>query len=440
MSTAAGVLSERGRGLTRPLAAARREATLARLGLGAIALHVVDDSFFQPQPGTSAGDHLVSGLIPSAALLLVAATWPRLRPGLRGSAAVGLGLFGVVTGIEAVYYLNAGGLSGDDYSGLIAIPAGLLLIGIGVATLWRSRRVDIGLLRRSARWTLLAAATFLLGYVLVLPFLLAYALTHAARASVPAANLGSLHENVAFATADGLRLRGWYVPSKNGAAVIAFPGRKGTQGPARILVRHGYGVLLFDRRGEGESDGDPNAFGWEGHRDVAAAVRFLRGRPDVEKDRIGGIGLSVGGEMMLESAAKSRGLRAVVSEGAGERSVREYLDMTGSDKWLQIPSSVALSAGVALFSDDAPPESLKDLVGRIAPTPVFFIYGEHGQDGERNLNPTYYRSAGKPKAIWEVPGAGHVGGINARPKEYERRVIGFFDRALLGRESSIRSQ
>ena len=158
--------------------------------------------------------------------------------------------------------------------------------------------------------------------MLVLPFLLSYALTHAARASVPAANLGSPHENVAFTTADGLRLRGWYVPSKNGAAVIAFPGRKGTQGPARILARHGYGVLLFDRRGEGESDGDPNAFGWGGHRDVAAAVRFLRRRPDVEKDRIGGIGLSVGGEMMLESAAKSRGLRAVVSEGAGERSVR----------------------------------------------------------------------------------------------------------------------
>ena len=29
-----------------------------------------------------------------------------------------------------------------------------------------------------------------------------------------------------------------------------------------MLVRHGYGVLLFDRRGEGESNGDPNEFGW----------------------------------------------------------------------------------------------------------------------------------------------------------------------------------
>ena len=59
-------------------------------------------------------------------------------------------------------------------------------------------------------------------------------------------------------------LEGWYVPSRNGAAVIAFPGRKSPQRHARMLARHGYGVLLFDRRGEGRSDGDPNAFGWGG--------------------------------------------------------------------------------------------------------------------------------------------------------------------------------
>jgi dienelactone hydrolase len=431
MSTAAGVLSERGRGLARAMAAARTETALARLGLGAIALHVLDDRFFQPQAGTSSGDHLVSGLVPFAVLLVVAVTWSRLRPGLRGSLAAALGLFGLVTGIEAVYYLDAGRFSGDDYTGLAVIPAGLLLIGIGAVTLWRSRRAGPSLPRRWVRRALLAALTIVVGYLIVLPFLLSYLFTHAARAFVPADHVGAAHEDVAFKTADGLRLRGWYVPSKNGAAVIAFPGRKGTQRPARILARHGYGVLLFDRRGEGESEGDPNAFGWGGHQDVAAAVRFLQQRPDVQQNRIGGIGLSVGGEMMLESAARSPGLKAVVSEGAGERSVRENLDMTGGDKWLQIPTAVAITAGTALFSDNAPPKSLKDLVGRIAPTPVFFIYGEHGQDGERNLNPTYYRSAHEPKMIWKVPGSGHTGGINVRPKQYERRVIGFFDRALL---------
>jgi dienelactone hydrolase len=265
----------------------------------------------------------------------------------------------------------------------------------------------------------------------VAPFLVSYVVTHSARASVPADQLGVPHEDVSFTTSDGLRLRGWYVPSRNGAAVISFPGRKGTQKPARILAKHGFGVLLFDRRGEGESEGDPNLWGWEGYRDVDAAVRYLKSRPDVVDDRVGGIGLSVGGEMMLEAAARSRGLKAVVSEGAGERSIREILDLTRGDKWLLAVSMSAQTAGTALFANHAPPPSLKNLVGRISPTPLFLIYGEHGQDGERNLNPTYYKAAGEPKGIWEVPGSGHVGGVDARPKEYERRVVAFFDRTLL---------
>src|SRR6185312_9486719 len=129
--------------------------------------------------------------------------------------------------------------------------------------------------------------------------------THIGRPVVPAAHLGTAYENVSFETADGLRLRGWYVPSRNGAAVIAFPGRRGPQAHARMLARHGYGVLLFDRRGEGASDGDGNMFGWGGDRDVLAAVEYLRSRPDVDPRRIGGIGLSVGGELMLQAAAET---------------------------------------------------------------------------------------------------------------------------------------
>ena len=82
-------------------------------------------------------------------------------------------------------------------------------------------------------------------------------------------------------------------------------------------------MLLFDRRGEGESDGDPNLLGWHGERDVHAAVAFLQRRPDVDPERIGGIGLSVGGETMIEAAAESAALKAIVSEGGSGRSVRD---------------------------------------------------------------------------------------------------------------------
>ena len=65
---------------------------------------------------------------------------------------------------------------------------------------------------------------------------------------------------------------------------------------------------------------------------------------------------------------------------------------------------------------------------------MFFVYGEEGQPQEIELNPIFYASAQRPKEIWEVPGAGHIQGLDAQPEEYERRVVGFLDRELLGEE------
>jgi uncharacterized protein len=246
---------------------------------------------------------------------------------------------------------------------------------------------------------------------------------------VPTAHLGTAYEDVSFTTSDGLQLEGWYIPSKNGAAVIAFPGRSGPQKHARMLARHGYGVLLFDRRGEGASDGDGNLFGWGGEKDIYAAVEFLETRPDVESGRIGGIGFSVGGELMLQAAAQSNGLAAVVSDGAGTRSLAEDLDdIPSPGKWIGLPFLAAKSGAVALFSNTTPPPELTELVPRIAPTPLLLIWAPNS--GGENMNPDYYRLAGQPKAIWAIPEAGHIQGITARPKEYERRVVAFFDRAL----------
>ena len=88
---------------------------------------------------------------------------------------------------------------------------------------------------------------------------------------MPAADLGAAYEDVAFETSDGFELKGWYIQSKNGAAVISFPGRASSQKRAKMLADHGYGVLLFDRRGEGESEGDPE------HVRLARRARRPRG-------------------------------------------------------------------------------------------------------------------------------------------------------------------
>jgi hypothetical protein len=406
----------------------------ARVAMAVVALHVADDSFLQPQPGTSAANHLAGGLVPIALLALAAWGYPRVRAGLRGTIVLLAGILGVVVGAgEAAYYTLTVGPSGDDFTGLASLAAGVVLLGLGAVTLWTSRRLDDRPVRRYARRSLVAAAAIVLGAQVAFGTALGYAATHVNRPAVPAAHLGTAYEDVSFDTADGLRLHGWYIPSRNGAAVIAFPGRRGPQAHARMLARHGYGVLLFDRRGEGASEGDGNLFGWGGDRDILAAVKYLEGRPDVEPGRIGGIGLSVGGELMLQAAAETPGLAAVVSEGAGTRwlaeEIEEYDTIPGWSKWLSLPVYAMKTAAVSVFSNTAPPPKLTDLVPRIQ-QPLFLIWAPHGGNAE-TMNPTYYRLASGPKTIWSIPDARHTRGIDAHPRVYERRVIGFFDRALL---------
>ncbi len=409
-----------------------REQPLFLAALGVIALHVVDDSFVQPQPGTSAGDHLVSGLVPLGALALAAAAFVRVRAGGRAAIALVVGFFGIVFGIEGAYYTSKVGPSGDDFTGLLSLVAGAVLLGLGVVTLWRTRGREGALWRRCLRRTAIGVAGFV-AFAAVLFWLgYSYVGTHVARPPVEDIDLGSPGvEDVQLHTSDGLTLEGSYVPSRNGAAVIVAFGRKGSQDPARMLARNGYGVLIFDRRGEGESDGDPNPYAWDGgEKDLLAAIEFLKERRDVEPGRIGGIGLSVGGEAFLQTAAGSEDLAAVVSEGATARSGSELASVPGGASgpiWV----NTVLTAGTAVFSNASPPEHLIDQVDEIAPRAMFLIYAPNVDNGdEKRFGEAYYREAGRPKFIWGVPEAGHVGAQDARPREYEQRITRFFDQAL----------
>jgi len=407
------------------------QSVVALGSLAIVGLHVIDDSFLHPEPGTSAVDHLAGGLVPLGVLGLAAFGYHRGRAGLRGAIALVASLFALLIGAtSAGYQTMTVGPSGDDYTGLLVLPVGLALIGVGIATLWRSRKLDDRRVWRYTRRALITVVAPVLVYATVAPLGFGYVITHVMRQTVPAANLGAAHENVSFRTSDGLELQGWYVPSKNGAAVIAFPGRSGPQAHTRMLVRHGYGVLLFDRRGEGKSEGDSNLLGWGGDKDILAAVEFLKARPDVDPGKIGGLGLSVGGELMLQAAAETNELAAVVSEGAGTRQLSEQLEeFHGFERVLNAPGFLFVTVGTAVFSSTAPPPNLTDVAPKIK-QPLFVIWAPNGGNIE-HMSREYYKLAGGPKQIWEMPTAKHVGGIRDQPSEYERRVVGFFDKTLL---------
>jgi hypothetical protein len=408
----------------------QRQARLVWSAAALVVLFLLDDAFVHPEPGTSAGDHLLSGIVTPALVVAGALAAPRLRAGARGALLLILGSLAIVAGVvDGLRPALIGGLTGDDLSAMLAALAGAVLVGAGAATLWRSRRPDG---RRYLRRALVGVVAVVAAAELVFPLGFSFVATHVARAPVQVADLGRPHENVAFTTADGVRLRGWYVPSRNGAAVIVFPGRRADPvAHARMLVRHGYGVLLFDRRGEGHSEGDGNLLGWGGDKDLLAAIGFLERRPDVRAT--GGLGLSVGGEMLLQTAAETPRLRAVVSEGAGQRSLREQLHVPGTARWLPVGGAAfwsVVTGATTVLADEGPPPDLLELVRRIGPRPVLLIYGSEGQASERALNPVYHAAARGPKALWRVPGAGHTGGLEAQPAAYERRVVAFFDRAL----------
>ena len=98
---------------------------------------------------------------------------------------------------------------------------------------------------------------------------------------------------------------------------------------------------------------------------------------------------------MLQTAGETAALKAVVSEGAGIRSIREQMLKPGARKWLSAPYWATSTAAIAVFSNHVPPPNLKDLAGRVSPRPIFLIYSGHPLGGEE-LNEQFYAAAGEP--------------------------------------------
>ena len=247
-----------------------------------LGLHAAVDSFIGTEPGTGPGDHLLRGAASLAILAVAAAVYPRLPAGGRAALAIVLGALALEGGALAVADSRAIGAHGEDWSGFVLIPFGVLLLGSAGALLWRSRKAGrIRYLRRAA----IAAAALVAAYWLVVPVAIAILATHRPRADVAPADLGRPYEELTIRTGDGLDLAAWYVPSLNGATIISYPTRQGKLPQARMLVRHGYGVLLLDARGYDGSEGDPNALrlgrgqGHRRRRHLAAGAGRCHRRP-----------------------------------------------------------------------------------------------------------------------------------------------------------------
>ena len=417
----------------------RSPETLAFRGATAVAvLHALDDAFLSRQPGVRWDQHWLAALISVALAAAALLAFPSLRPGLRAGVASAFGLLAAVNGVLHVIHIRKEGPAASDLTGALALAAGIVLIALALWIPGRHRGERARTRRR--RWVnrgiaLLAGAVVL--YAFVAPTTLAIIDTHKYREPIGSPPTAG-YQTVSFASSDGLELSGWYHPSRNRAAVVVVHGgggdRTGAVAHAELLARHGYGVLVYDARGRGESEGSPVSLGWGWPKDVAGALAFLRERPDVDPERIGGLGLSRGADTLIQVAADDSSLKAVVSDGATGQSFADYRNL--GEEAEGPPFYFAMYTAVRVLSGESPGQPLKDLVARISPTPLLLIATGGSLPVERDYNRIYAEAARQPFELWELPDVDHTAAIHQRRDEYERRVIRFFGDALVRRGGS----
>jgi uncharacterized protein len=392
-------------------------------------LHAVDEAVLHRQPGVPVGRHLPALLAVTVAATVAATVFSRLRPGLRSALALVAGAVVLADGALHVIGVASVGIQRSDLTGLLAAVAGLVLLALGAMIPLRHRgevpgtRLRVWLRRLAA---VVAGST--VGLLVVAPVLVGMTETHQFRREIGRPPTPA-YSSVEFDSADGLRLSGWYRPSSNGAAVVVVSSSRGDRlksvDHAELLARHGYGVLVYDARGSGLSEGDPNGWGWGWEDDVAGAVDFLQAQPGVDDHRIGGLGLSTGADVLIEAAAHDREIRAVVADGSTARS---FADRPPGLLNAAFPAGM-FTAG-RLFGGTSPgAEPLRKLVAEAAPTPILLV-ASGSLPGELDFA-ARYAAAGPSATLWRLPDVTHTRAIAEVPQEYERRVIGHFDAALL---------
>ena len=257
---------------------------------------------------------------------------------------------------------------------------------------------------------------------------------------------GLNYEHVSFPTADGLTLRGWFIP----AGSIALQQTTGEHGPgqtcATILFGHGYpfdkgnilqhslflhsrfNLLLFDFRYFGESGGAYTTAGLLETRDVNAAVEYVKSRKDVDSSRLGAMGFSLSASSFI--LARHPDLKAIVADSpyaSLEKVVeRQFFYFPGPIKWPFVAlTKVYAFLFLGLRLKDAVPA---DAVGELK-IPLLLIHGnvdsqipvDHSLEIQANANSA-------TTELWVVPEADHGFAHALKGHEYEIRVREFFER------------
>ena len=396
--------------------------------------HAFDDALLLPGAGVPLTRHAIALAIALVATAAAIFSFESMRPGARAVTAFTFGLLATVNGGRHAHHVLNEGTTAHDVTGVLALAAGVALAALAAWIPFRHRGERSA--RPVKRWAI-RAAVLPVGLLAAIFFYMPVGMgivdihsLHKAVGSPPSAD----YETVRLTTSDGINLKAWYRPSQNGAAVLMMSGGggdiRGTISHAKMLVRHGYGVLLFGGRGTGDSEGTVNSYGWGREKDAAAALDYLATRDDVEPGRVGTLGLSTGADMAIDIAARRDDVDAVVADGTaaiGYEDVKEYND----NPVTRLTGLVMFKALEIIQGRSGPDASLADQIARSRAPHLLIAAGKI----EKSWGELYDRAGGDRSELWYLPNATHTAALRQYPREYEQRVVEFFDDHLSERNT-----
>jgi fermentation-respiration switch protein FrsA (DUF1100 family) len=246
------------------------------------------------------------------------------------------------------------------------------------------------------------------------------------------------NEEVAFASASGARLAGWYAEHEDAqAAVLLLHGLRASRRQmaerAQLLHAAGFATLAIDLQGHGESEGDAITAGWRERDDVRAAVQWLKERQPAR--RLGVIGISLGGAATLlagpradgrEAASAPLAIDALVLESVYptiDEAVHARIDAELGPLAHLLTPALLTQFELRLSIDTALVRPIDHIAACGAP--VLFLAGNQDLGTPLPQSLRLFETARDPKTLVVFEGAGHVDLCRHDRALWEREVLAF---------------
>jgi len=231
-------------------------------------------------------------------------------------------------------------------------------------------------------------------------------------------------EEVAIATADGLRLAAWLIARPGAPAIIllhGYPAEKADLLPIAAALHPTFTTLLVDLRYFGRSEGRSTTLGFRERGDLTRAVDFLAERGFT---RVGVFGLSLGGAVAVMTAAEDRRIRAVAAYAPFADLKTLGHDLYSTLWVLKYPFVELMSLWARLFLDMDVAELSPMAAARTLSTPVLLIHSRMDEQIPfRHAELLQQALANNPNAEFYLTARGHHGEL---PRDFEARLARFF--------------